>query len=185
MEDLFSVLWAVNRTPVSNQRSLAEQLHMSVGKVNGLLREAEERGFLTVAKEGKQSRFGLTEAGRRMLERTLLSRQQGKLSLESGGELPRTAVILAGGKREDFDQPAALLPLGEGTILSRMVQVLESCGIERFFVIGGFQADRVREEFSGKKNVAVVENPRYKWSGTMQALKLLEGRLLGDFLLMR
>ncbi len=185
MEDLFSVLWAVNRTPVSNQRSLAEQLHMSVGKVNGLLREAEERGFLTVAKEGKQSRFGLTEAGRRMLERTLLSRQQGKLSLESGGELPRTAVILAGGKREDFDQPAALLPLGEGTILSRMVQVLESCGIERFFVIGGFQADRVREEFSGKKNVAVVENPRYKWSGTMQALKLLEGRLLGDFLLMK
>ena len=60
MDDLFSVLWAVNRTPVTNQRSLAGQLEMSVGKVNSLLKEAEEQGLLNTVKEGKGSRFLLT-----------------------------------------------------------------------------------------------------------------------------
>lgn len=185
MDDLFSVLWAVNRTPVTNQRNLAGQLEISVGKVNGLLKEAEEQGLLAVEKEGKQSRFLLTDSGRQLLERTLLSRRQGKLTLEKTGGPLRTAVILAGGKREDFEQPAALLPLGEETVISRMVQVLESCGIERFTVIGGYHWEQLKEQFSGKQNVTVIENPRYKWSGTMQALKLLEGTLTEDFLLLK
>ena len=122
MDDLFSVLWAVNRTPVTNQRSLAGQLEMSVGKVNSLLKEAEEQGLLNTVKEGKGSRFLLTDSGRQKLERAMLSRRQGKLALEKECGPLRTAVILAGGKREDFEQPAALLPLGEGTVISRMVQ---------------------------------------------------------------
>lgn len=185
MDDLFSVLWAVNRTPVTNQRSLAGQLEMSVGKVNSLLKEAEEQGLLNTVKEGKGSRFLLTDSGRQKLERAMLSRRQGKLALEKECGPLRTAVILAGGKREDFEQPAALLPLGEGTVISRMVQVLESCGMDRVLIIGGHCWEKLRDEFSGKQNVTVVENPRYKWSGTMQALKLLEGKLSEDFLLLK
>ena len=185
MEDLFSLLWQLNRTPVTNQRELAQNLNISVGKVNSLLREAEEQGYLCGSKEGKQSRFEISASGRELLEQMLISRRQGKLRLMPTGRTVRTAVILAAGRRPDFEVPAALLPLGESTILETMIASLESCGIEKFFVIGGFCADKLKEKLSVKQNVTVLQNERYKWSGTMQALTLLEQELDGDFLLMK
>ncbi len=185
MEDLFSILWAVNRGPAANQREIARNLDMSVGKVNSLLKTAEERGMLAAEREGKRSRFTILPPGRALLEQTLRRRRQGKLRLEPSGRPVRTAVILAAGKRPDFDLPAALLPLGESTILETEIQMLESCGIERFHVVAGHCADAVREKLAGKKNVVVAENPRYKWTGTMQSLRVLEGTLTGDFLLLK
>ena len=185
MEDLFSLLWQLNRTPVTNQRELAQNLNISVGKVNSLLREAEEQGYLCGSKEGKQSRFEISASGRELLEQMLISRRRGKLRLMPTGRKVRTAVILAAGRRPDFEVPAALLPLGESTILETMIASLESCGIEKFFVIGGFCADKLKEKLSAKQNVTALQNERYKWSGTMQALTLLEQELDGDFLLMK
>ena len=167
MDDLFSILRAVNQSPSANQRELAALLGLSVGKVNSLLRSAEEEGYLQSERSGKRNRFSLTEQGSRVLEGALLSRQQMKLSLPEEKEPIRTAVILAAGRREDFDLPAALLPLGEKTVLDRAMGVLEDCGIRRFFVIAGFQAEKLREHLSGRSNVTVVENPRYKSTGTM------------------
>ena len=185
MDDLFSILRAVNQSPFANQRELAALLGLSVGKVNSLLRSAEEEGYLQSERSGKRNRFSLTEQGSRVLEGALLSRQQMKLSLPEEKEPIRTAVILAAGRREDFDLPAALLPLGEKTVLDRAMGVLEDCGIRRFFVIAGFQAEKLREHLSGRSNVTVVENPRYKWTGTMYGLSLLEGKVEGGFLLLK
>lgn len=185
MEDLFSILWAANRMPGANQRELAQNLDMSVGKVNSLLKTAEEQQLLAVEKDGKKSRLVLLPAGRELLEQTLLRRRQGKLRLEETGAPVKTAVILAAGKRADFEQPPALLPLGESTLIETEIQMLESCGIEKFFVIAGYQAEALRKGLANKKNAVVLENPRYKWSGTMQSLKLLEGLLTGDFLLLK
>ena len=43
MEELCSLLWVINRTPVASQRDLAQHLDISLGKVNSLLRSAEEQ----------------------------------------------------------------------------------------------------------------------------------------------
>ena len=185
MEDLFSLLWVINRTPVASQRDLAQHLDISLGKVNSLLRSAEEQGFLDIVREGKQSSFDIRPAGRALLEQMLLNRHQGKLKLAPSGQPVRTAVILAAGRRPDFDQPVALLPLGESTILESTLKMLECSGIERFFLISGYQAEEIRKRLSSRQNVTIIENPRYKWSGTMQGLQLLDGMLKEDFLLLK
>ncbi|MGI5893076.1 MAG: phosphotransferase [Candidatus Merdivicinus sp.] len=185
MEDIFSLLWEANQNGAANQRELARNLGMSVGKVNSLLKEAEEQSLLDIQKVGKQSRFCVLPAGRRMLEQTLLRRRQGKLRLEPSGQPVKTAVILAAGSRSEFEGPTALLPLGDSNLLETAIQTLESCGIERFYVIAGYQADQVKEKLAHKKNAIVIENPRYKWSGTMQSLQLLAEVLTEDFLILK
>ena len=52
MDDLFSILRAVNQSPSANQRELAALLGLSVGKVNSLLRSAEEEGYLQSERSG-------------------------------------------------------------------------------------------------------------------------------------
>ena len=44
LEDLFQLLKAINKQPVTNQRDLANAVGLSVGKVNALLKEAEQQG---------------------------------------------------------------------------------------------------------------------------------------------
>ena len=99
MDDLFSILRAVNQSPAANQRELAAVLNISVGKVNSLLRSAEEEEYLLPSREGKRTRFALTDRGRRLLEGALLDRQQMKLSFPEEASPVRTAVILAAGRR--------------------------------------------------------------------------------------
>ena len=73
MEDLFQLLKAINKQPVTNQRDLANAVGLSVGKVNALLKEAEQQGYLTVSRDGKRSRFLITAKGQELLENTLLT----------------------------------------------------------------------------------------------------------------
>ena len=178
MEQLFLILNAISDQPVIDQRTLAAKTGISVGKVNALLRQAEQEGFLVSGREGKKSKFALTEKGRLLLEETLLTRNGVKLSLPSGGKAD-TAVILASGKREEFDIPVCLQTIGDSsqTILDRMLSVMGLCGITRFIIIAGWQAERIEQRFGSRADVTVIRNERYKWNGTMRGLALAEKTL--------
>lgn len=186
MEDLFQLLKAINKQPVTNQRDLANAVRLSVGKVNALLKDAEQQGYLTVSRDGKRSRFLITTKGQELLENTLLTQRATKLALKSEGSgRIKTAVILAAGRRQDFDCPVSLLKLDEALIIDRNISTLESCGIEQFVLVAGYQADQLAEHLSGKQNVTIINNPRYKWSGTMYGLSLVKGLLHEDFLVLK
>ncbi len=190
MEQLFLILHKISGRPVTDQRTLAAETGISVGKVNALLRQAEQEGLLLVGREGKKSRFTLTEKGRVLLEETLLNRNDVKLSLPAAGRTD-TAVILASGKRDAFAQPVCLQPLGESsqTLLDRMLSVLGLCGITRFIIIAGWQAELIEQRFHGRADVTVIRNERYKWNGTMSGLALAEQTLrdqkAGSFLVLK
>ena len=66
MEPLFSLLQIISGAPVVDQRTLAARAGVSVGKVNALLRQAEQEGYLLAGREGKKSRFTLTPKGRQL-----------------------------------------------------------------------------------------------------------------------
>lgn len=186
MEDLFQLLKAINKQPVTNQRDLANAVGLSVGKVNALLKEAEQQGYLTVSRDGKRSRFLITAKGQELLENTLLTQRATKLTLKSEGSgRIRTAIILAAGRRDDFDHPVSMLKLDDTLIIDRNLATLESCGIEQFVLVAGYQADQLAEHLSGKQNVTIINNPRYKWSGTMYGLSLVKGLLHEDFLVLK
>ena len=179
---LFSLLQIISGAPVVDQRTLAAQAGVSVGKVNALLRQAEQEGYLLAGREGKKSRLTLTPKGRQLLEDTLIDRSGVKLSFPPAGGAD-TAVILAGGRRSEFDIPVCLQPIGEEegvTIIDRMLRVLSVCGVSRYIIIAGWQADALRAHFAGRGGLEIVYNERYKWNGTMSGLALAE-EALGRF----
>ncbi len=178
MEQLFILLSALSTTPSASQRGLSSVTGISVGKVNALIRQAEEEGFLTVSREGKKSKPTLTEKGHRLLEETLLRRSGVKLSLP-GCEKPSAAVILAGGKREAFDAPICLQTIGDSgqTLLGRTLNVLASCGINRTIIITGWQDEQIRAYLGTRTDIRVIRNERYKWNGTMSGLALAKNTL--------
>ena len=53
MEQIFTLLSAVSATPVIDQRTLAAITGISVGKVNALIRSAEQDGYLIAAARAK------------------------------------------------------------------------------------------------------------------------------------
>lgn len=79
----------------------------------------------------------------------------------------------------------SMLKLDETLIIDRNISVLESCGIEQFVLVAGYQADQLADHLSGKQNVTIINNPRYKWSGTMYGLSLIKGLLHEDFLVLK
>ena len=182
LEPLFSLLQIISGAPVVDQRTLAARAGVSVGKVNALLRQAEQEGYLLAGREGKKSRLTLTPKGRQLLEDTLIDRSGVKLSFPPAGGAD-TAVILAGGRRSEFDIPVCLQPIGEEegvTIIDRMLRVLSVCGVSRYIIIAGWQADALRAHFAGRGDLEIVYNERYKWNGTMSGLALAE-EALGRF----
>ena len=161
MEQIFTLLSAVSATPVIDQRTLAAVTGISVGKVNGLIRSAEQDGYLIAGREGKKSRLTLTDKGHRLLEQMLLSRSGVKLTLPPS-ERADTAVILAGGKRPGFDRPICLQPLGEDgqTLLDRMLGVLAVCGIQRTIIVTGWQDEMIRQHLGNRSEIGILHNER-------------------------
>ena len=178
MEQIFTLLSAVSATPVIDQRTLAGITGSSVGKVNALIRSAEQDGYLVTGREGKKSRLTLTDKGHRMLEQMLLSRSGAKLTFPPSARAD-TAVILAGGKRAGFDRPICLQPLGEDgqTQLDRMLNVLTVCGIQRTIIVTGWQDEMIRQHLGNRSDITILHNERYKWNGTMSGLALAEKAL--------
>lgn len=182
LEPLFSLLHIISGSPVVDQRTLAAAAGISVGKANALLRQAEQDGYLVIGREGKKSRLTLTPKGRQLLEDILIDRNGVKLSLPAVNGTD-TAVILAGGRRSEFDTPVCLQPIGEEegvTIIDRMLRVLSVCGINRYIIIAGWQADALKAHFAGRGDLEIVYNERYKWNGTMSGLALAE-EVLGRY----
>ena len=176
MEQLVHLLKAAGEAQTINQRGLAAACGISVGKVNALLRRAEGEGYLTITREGKRSRYALTRRGVDFLEHTLRRRQGQKLPLKAAPR-PKTAVVLAAGRMFDQKRPAALQPLDDVTILDRTVEVLKASGIERVIITAGSCADEFKQKFAGRTDIRLVENSRYKWTGSMASLALAAGTL--------
>lgn len=94
----------------------------------------------------------------------------------------RQAVILGAGERKCFDKPVGFLDLEDTSIIERLITILNANGIDKITVVTGFKREYY-EELSKKKNLNLVFNEKYKWTGTMHSLALAKESVEGDFLL--
>ncbi|GLC29694.1 NTP transferase domain-containing protein [Clostridium omnivorum] len=94
----------------------------------------------------------------------------------------RQAVILGAGERKCFDRPVGFLELEDSAMIERLITILNANGIEKITVITGFKKEYY-EELAKKKNLNLVYNEKYKWTGTMHSLALAKKFVDGDFLL--
>lgn len=93
----------------------------------------------------------------------------------------RKAVILAAGEKKDFNKPATFLEIEENTIIERLINILKDNGINKIIIVVGYENHYF--ENLDIKEVELVYSDRFKWTGTMYSLSLVEKHMDEDFLL--
>lgn len=101
------------------------------------------------------------------------------------------AVILAGGRGIRLaplikNTPKSLVKIGEKPIIERQILLLKEYGIKEIWILLGYLGDQIREYLqNGKKwNVKIHYRQENKPLGTAGALKVLEGKIREDFLVL-
>ncbi|MCA1031400.1 NTP transferase domain-containing protein [Bacillus timonensis] len=183
MDDQFKVLEVINKQSNLSQKKISELCDISSGKVNYIINEMITNGYLVTEKSGRNTNYFLTEAGVEFLKQGIETFQDKKVNIhtQSNKEI-KQAVILTAGTQKDFDTPVSLLPIGETTLFQRNLDILKENGIEKFVVVTGYK----KEAFNFLENIPnvhLVENKKYKWTGSMASLALAAEYITDDFLL--
>lgn len=102
----------------------------------------------------------------------------------------KTAVILAAGmgsRLQDITNdmlPKGLININGKSLVERSIEKLRSLGIEKIYIVTG-HLHGVYDEFAKEKNYIITKrNRKYKATGSMTSLAILEDELKEDFLLL-
>ena len=164
-EKQFKVLSFLREHPQEDftQRELAEELGISLGKVNSLLKEMKEAQFLD--QEGR-----LSELGKDALEPFRV----------------QNAVIMAAGMSSRFaplsyEIPKGLLKVKGQRLIEREIEQLQEAGIEDITVIVGYMQEKMfylAEKYGVK---IVVNNDYYKYNNC-SSLMLVRDQLSNTYI---
>ncbi|MGI6010619.1 MAG: phosphotransferase [Ruminococcus sp.] len=172
------ILKWLNRNSYRGQRVLARETEMSLGTLNSMLKAMEKEGYLKKEKDI----YYISDKGGKYLDAAFRSHQRERLVLEKDREKIHTAVVLAAGDNENFSCPEGLLKLPGTTVMDRILKILQKHGMDRIIMIVGAKEEQYRRYYENR-NIILVSNPRYKWTGTMASLSLAAPYVKGDFLL--
>ncbi|MFR2840744.1 MAG: phosphotransferase [Zhenhengia sp.] len=181
MHTHFKLLKQVNRHPGINQRTLSKQCDISLGKVNTLVEELEYNNYIEKECVGREHRYFITSTGLDYLEQQLKVQQNDRLELPSTAATATTAVILAAGRNTLFDLPLALCKIDDTSLINRTIDQLKAYGISNIIVVVGYMSDYLKSKLD--PSITCVENPNYKWTGTMASLAAAGAYINEDFLL--
>lgn len=94
----------------------------------------------------------------------------------------RTAVILAARQEKDSDIPYPLCPIdGNNCLLDHTLEILNSIGYEKIYIIAGYQAalfDRYKST-----NIQIIHNKEFQTHASMGSLSCVAPYIQEDFLL--
>ena len=176
------ILMKINKHPGINQRTLANISRLSLGKVNALVENIEQNGFIKKEIKGREHRYFITDKGLAFLEQTVQESKEALIDLHTDSHSKlKTAVILAAGRNTNFIQPVCLQYIGNQTVIERMIQQLKLLEINKIIVVGGYQIESLYERLSD--DVLIIKNEDYKWTGTMASLSKIAPYIKEDFLL--
>lgn len=184
LEDRLEVLKTLNDNFNINQRELAKRTKMSLGKINSVLKEFTEDGFIDRIENNRGILYKVTDKGMRFLEENLNSAKNTRLKLhEEEKKNVKQAVILAAGRAEDFGKPVGMLEIEDFKLIDRTLNILKENGITKIVIVTGYKSEAYEEYFKDSKNVKLVKSDIYKWTGTMHSLSLAKEYVDDDFLL--
>ncbi|MBE6071724.1 MAG: phosphocholine cytidylyltransferase family protein [Clostridium butyricum] len=102
----------------------------------------------------------------------------------------KTAVILAAGmgsRLQDITKneiPKGLLNIEGKSLVERSVEKLRCLGIEKIYIVTGYLSELYDEFAKDKSYIYTVRNRKYKATGSMTSLAILEDELKEDFILL-
>ncbi len=84
-----------------------------------------------------------------------------------------------------MEHPKALLEVDGKTLLGQVLDLGESIGVERAFIIVGFQADEIRKRFGARyRSMTLTYVEQAEQLGLVHAISQLEKHLAEDFMMM-
>lgn len=95
----------------------------------------------------------------------------------------KQAVILAAGENDEFEQPIGLVEFGNQKLIERNIELLHKNGVQDIVVVTGYKSNYYKW-LEHNENIRVVENAKYKWTGTMYSLALASDFITQDFILL-
>lgn len=183
MDEKYIVIKILSEKPSINQRQLAKEIGVSLGKANSLIKDAIDNGLIERISEGNDNRYVITEKGNEELINELKELKETKLIINKDEKYQvKQAVILAAGKTV-FDVPIGLLEIDNMLVIERHIKVLKECGINKIVIITGYNSKAFEEKLKNESGVILVKNDKYKWTGTMKSLSMAEGYITDDFIL--
>lgn len=157
------ILRTLVERPASSQRELAKTLGVSLGKINRMMQELEEKGYLEKAAvqdagKGKSVAYGVTERGMQLLKACQVD----------------CALILASGFGSRFvpltyEQPKGLLEVFGERMIERQICQLHEVGIRDITIMVGY----LKEKFDyliDRYGVKLRYNPEYGEKNTLATL---------------
>lgn len=141
--------------PAVTQRELADQLFISLGSVNNLMKECTNAGYIRQTADG---RYAVTPAGMELL----------------AGYRVDGAVFLAAGFGSrfvplTFETPKGLLEVYGERMIERQIKQLHEVGIRDITIIVGYLKEKF-EYLIDRYNVKLLYNPEYFCKNTLATL---------------
>lgn len=166
MNDLFDVIYLVYEKRLKTQREFAEELFLSLGKVNALLKEAVELDYIIDGKD-----YELTDKGRELLETHKVD----------------NAVIMAAGFGSRFvpmtyETPKGLLEVKGEVLIERQIKQLHEVGITDITIVVGYLKETF-EYLTDKYNVKLIYNPDYGSKNNISSLYYAKKEFKNTYLL--
>lgn len=176
----------INSKDNLSQRDIANNLNVSLGKVNATIKQLEEENYIKIERINNRQFYKLTEKSFKELKDNVQNAKNIRINIhdEDEYENPKIAVILAAGKKKEFDKPVSFLKLEENTVLDRAVEILKNNGIEKIIIVAGYKKEFYEEYEKNNPEINLVINEEYKWTGSMSSLAKAKDFIDGDFILL-
>lgn len=179
----FKLLKLINDNKDISQRKLSKATGMSLGKINKEIKRFIEDKYLVIEGIGNGITYTLTNKGIARIEAAVNLYNSTKLCVnrEVGNKSIDTAVLLAAGSQKEFSCPVTLLPVGQTTLLGRIIKLLRQNNINNIIVVGGYEVDTLKKYLDDDINI--VTNMGYETNGTMHSLQMVKNIVKDDFIL--
>ncbi|MGH1012824.1 LPS biosynthesis choline kinase [Bacillus toyonensis] len=183
MQHVLDILEIINKEPNLSQKKIAERSGISTGKVNYIINDLTKKNYVVSEKNGKHISYYVKEQGLKFLQSELATMQQKKIRIHQREyKKVKQAVILAAGNRKELGKPSGLLSIGDKILLNRNLEILHNNGIEKVVIVSGYKKEKFAS-WNKEQGVYFVENPKYKWTGSMASLSSVQSLITDDFLL--
>ncbi|GAA0861391.1 winged helix-turn-helix transcriptional regulator [Paraclostridium tenue] len=180
----YKILKYINENKNITQRDISKSLRISIGNVNSIIKKMEKEDLIEIKKHSNKQEYKITKRGFEELEERIKENKLEKISINNDeNKKIKQAVILAAGEKKIFKKPVSFLDLEDGKIIDRFINILKLNGIEKIVIVTGYKSEYF-EEYVKDKNIILVKNEKYKWTGTMHSLAMVKDVINDDFILL-
>lgn len=175
------ILQYLNKYSDTNQRKVSKELNISLGSINSILKDLNNKGLIQIQKEqGKKLKYNLTDEALELLDGHIRKLHELKIEINERSNV-KTGIILGAGENS-FKTPIGKAKIYSKSLLDIQIECLKNHGIDNILVVVGYKKE-LYENHIQHDNVKYIENNNYLTTGTMESLVLCKEFIEGDIII--